>query len=195
MNTEGASDAEIQDAIQPNPDMDLTAEEPKEKPKKAKRILNAIKGVTKGGIQTALTADKAKAAAGARHARDRLGVVKRSPNPVTGPIRFPARYKGQKGHAYLTETATTPALSWTSNIDDVNPAWTILIQDIDELTKVGGLGWKSKIVVGWALEKEIMDGLIVTTKTGKTFHLTAISMRDELFNRLIAIGNQMWELW
>jgi hypothetical protein len=175
--------------------MDMTVEEdPKEKPKVAKRILNVIKGVTKGGIHTALTADKVKATVGARHAKDRKGVVRKSPNPLTGPIRFPARYKGQKGHAYLTETATTPALSWTSNIDDVSPAWTILIQDVDQVKKVGGLGWKSKIVVGWAMEKEIMDGLMVTTKMGKTFHLTAISMRDELFNRLIAVGNQMWEL-
>ncbi|KAI9155507.1 hypothetical protein HJFPF1_08091 [Paramyrothecium foliicola] len=191
---EGATDQEIEDAVQPAPDMDIVEDEGKHKPKKSKRILNAIKGVTKGGAHTLLTADKAKAAAGAHHAKDRLGVVRSAPQPVTGPIHFAARYKGKKGHAYITETATTPALSWTSNIDDVDPAWTILISDIEEVQKIGGLGWKSKIIVGWAMERQIMDGLLVRTKTGKEFHLTAIVMRDELFNRLISIGTQMWEL-
>jgi hypothetical protein len=175
-------------------DMETVRDDTKEKPKKARQLLNVLKGAAKGGVRTALTADKAKAAAGARHAKDRLGVMS-SPQPLTGPIRFAARYKGRKGHAYITETATTPALSWTSNIDDVSPAWTILISDIAELKKVGGLGWKSKLVVGWAMERQIMDGLVVKTKRGDEFHITAISMRDELFNRLISIGSQMWEMW
>lgn len=60
---------------------------------------------------------------------------------------------------------------------------------------MGGLGWKSKIFVGWATDREIADGLIVTDTMGKEHHLTAIISRDELFNRLVAIGSQMWEAW
>lgn len=190
----GATNEEIQEAVEPESEQEDGDDSAKKRPKKSRRILNLIKGTAKGGIQTMLTADKAKAAVGAPHARNRRGVVKH-PNldTVAGPVRFPARYRGKKGYTYVTATATAPALSWTSNIDDVDPAWTIPISDIDELKKVGGLGWKSKIVVGWALEKQIVDGLVVRTKQGKEYHLTAIMIRDELFNRLIAVGSQMWE--
>lgn len=154
-----------------------------------------LKGTAKGGVHTALAADKAKAAAGAVHARNRLGVVNKpsDADSMSGPICFPARCRGKKGHAYITATATSPALSWTSDIEDVNPAWTVAIEDIDQLKKVGGLGWKTKILVGWAMEREVVDGLVVRTKDGIEHHLTAITMRDELFNRLIAMGHQMWE--
>ncbi|KJZ79705.1 hypothetical protein HIM_01174 [Hirsutella minnesotensis 3608] len=193
----GATDDEIRDAIEPSTGSSSDGEhEEKKKPNKARRLINLVKGTAKGGVEAALTADKAKAAAGARHARERLGVVKQNvPDESTGPVRFPARYKGKKGYAYVTATATAPALSWTSNIRDVNPAWTVPIAEIDELKKVGGLGWKTKIVVGWALDKQIVDGLVVKTKQGEEHHLTAVVVRDELFNRLIAMGNQMWEVW
>ncbi|KAI8691953.1 hypothetical protein NCS56_00189400 [Fusarium sp. Ph1] len=196
---EGVSQGEIAEAVQPDPEVihedEHEQEEEKSKHKKSHRIMNFIRGTTKGGVHTALAADKAKAKAGARHAKNRLGVVKgqEQPNPATGPIRFPARYKGKKGHAYITATATTPAVSWTSDIGDVKPAWTVTIGEIAELKKMGGLGWKSKIIVGWAMGSEIVDGLMIKTKDGRELHLTAVVMRDQLFNRLISIGQQMWE--
>lgn len=66
---------------------------------------------------------------------------------------------------------------------------------IQGVRKLGGLGWKSKIIVGWATDREISDSLAITDVTGCERHLTAITTRDELFNRLIAIGTQMWESW
>ncbi|KAL7805885.1 hypothetical protein V8C26DRAFT_417240 [Trichoderma gracile] len=195
----GVSDHEAREALQP--DLQHAQQHIKDdnaqqrKPKRSHRIINLLKGTTKGGVHTALTADKAKAAVGATGARNRLGVVdkKSSDDYMAGPVCFPARYGGKKGHAYITATATSPALSWTSDIDDVNPAWTVAIEDIAQLRKVGGLGWKSKILVGWAMGREVVDGLVVRTKDGKEYHLTALTMRDELFNRLIAMGHQMWE--
>lgn len=159
--------------------------------------MNLLKGTAKGSVNTSLTANKVRAMAGSVHAKERLGVVKelRQPDPAKGPVRFPARYKGQRGHAYITTTATTPALSWTTELEDVNPAWSVAIGDIEELQKVGGLGWKSKIVVGWATKREIADGLIIKDKMGHERHLTAILTRDQLFDRLVAIGSQMWEVW
>lgn len=158
--------------------------------------MNFLKGTTKGGVTSALTIDKAKAKVGAHHAKNRLGVVKGTePNPETGPIRFPARFKGKKGHAYITATATTPAVSWTTDINDVHPAWSVSIGEISEIKKMGGLGWKSKIIVGWATGREIRDGLVINTTDGKEYHLTAVVLRDELFNRLISMGTQMWESW
>jgi hypothetical protein len=192
--SQAVTDEELQAAIHPDEKTVEAHEEAKTtKPKKGSKIISFLKGTTKGGVSTALGVDKVKASVGARHAKDRLGVIKYGPDPETGPIRFPARYKGHKGHAYITATATTPALSWTSSIEDLNPAWTVAIADIAELRKVGGLGWKSKLVVGWALEREVADGLVIKDKLGHEWHITALTERDELFNRLIAIGSQMWE--
>ena len=69
------------------------------------------------------------------------------------------------------------------------------MENIEEVRKVGGLGWKSKLLVGWAMGREVVDGMVVTTGHGEEWHVTAVEMRDDLFNRLIAIGSQMWELW
>ncbi len=60
---------------------------------------------------------------------------------------------------------------------------------------MGGLGWKAKMVVGWATDREIADGLLIVDKNGDHKQLTAIALREELFNRLIAMGKQMWEAW
>ncbi|KAM0449844.1 hypothetical protein ACHAO4_007146 [Trichoderma viride] len=192
----GVTDEEAREALHPDLDhaKEIKDDSQQRKPKRSHRIINLLKGTAKGGIETALTADKAKAAVGAAQARNRLGVVNKRPDDrPSGPICFPARCGGKKGHAYITATATSPALSWTSKIEDVNPAWTVAIEDIRQLKKVGGLGWKSKILVGWATQREVVDGLVVRTKDGKEHHLTAVMIRDELFNRLIAMGHQMWE--
>jgi hypothetical protein len=66
---------------------------------------------------------------------------------------------------------------------------------MQEIKKVGGLGWKTKLVVGWATDREIADGLLIVDKGGNQKQLTAIALREELFNRLIALGKQMWEAW
>lgn len=50
-------------------------------------------------------------------------------------------------------------------------------------------------MVGWATSREIADGILVIDKTGEQKQLTAIALREELFNRLIAMGTQMWEAW
>jgi len=193
----GVDQDEIDLAVQPDQNALAPAESQTEehKQKKGHRIMNFIKSTAKGGVNTSLAADKLKAKVGAKHAKDRLGVVKTEPDPHKGPISFPARWKGKKGRVYITITATTPALSWTTDSDDLNPTWTITIGDIEQIRKMGGLGWKSKIFVGWATDREIADALIVTDSVGKEYHLTAIISRDELFNRLVAMGSQMWEAW
>lgn len=68
------------------------------------------------------------------------------------------------------------------------------ISDIQEMRKTGGLGWKEKLVVGWAVGgKEVMDGLLIVGKQpGQRYQLTAMSLRNQLFDRLIAIDGQVW---
>ncbi|RDA95994.1 hypothetical protein CP533_5911 [Ophiocordyceps camponoti-saundersi (nom. inval.)] len=207
----GATDEEkrhaMEPAIQPNGDDELNDERGR-LGTQTSRLFTLIKKTARGGVAAALTADRAKAVVGAKRARQRLGVVRQlsskgddDDDAKGGPIRFPARYRGRRGHAYVTSTATAPALSWmstsssSSGVGKSTPVWTIAIGDIDQITKVGGLGWKSKMLVGWALDSQIVDGLVVRTKQGAEYHLTAIVVRDELFNRLIAIGSQMWEAW
>ena len=63
------------------------------------------------------------------------------------------------------------------------------------LKKIGGLGWKAKLLVGWALDREIADGLEIVDKLGNSYVVTAMVLRDELFNRLVAMGGQKWEAW
>ena len=70
-----------------------------------------------------------------------------------------------------------------------------MLTSAQEIKKVGGLGWKTKLVVGWATSREIADGIIIVHKDGNVKQLTAIALREELFNRLVAMGSQMWEAW
>lgn len=64
-----------------------------------------------------------------------------------------------------------------------------------ELKKIGGLNYGGRMVVSWATGREIADGLLILDKEGREYQLTAVPLRDELFNRLISIGAQMWEAW
>ncbi|KAH8597295.1 hypothetical protein B0O99DRAFT_508417 [Bisporella sp. PMI_857] len=192
---EGVPDDEIAEAIHPDETSPTTGADEKPEKKPGRRIIAAFKSVTKGGVETVLGTDRLKAAAGAEHARNRLGVLKSGQDPNAGPIDFPARFKGRKGHAYITTSATSPVLSWTTEKENIDPVWSIAIADIKEIKKVGGLGWKAKLVVGWATDREIADGLLIIDEDGSKFLLTVIALREELFNRLISMGAQMWEAW
>jgi hypothetical protein len=74
--------------------------------------------------------------------------------------------------------------------DEFDPKFSIQIEDIKELKKLGGLGWKTKLVVGGLLGMEVIDGLTLETPQGTTT-LTALPRRDELFNRLIALSQNV----
>lgn len=130
-----------------------------------------------------------------------------------GPSVFSARMRGKRGHVLLINSATSPCVAFAytkphrkskflpgmhaaePDPTDIHPEFTIGLADIVGLRKVGGFGWKGKMVVGWALGREVVDGLEITDKEGKGVVLTAIKGRDELFNRLIAIGGHKWECW
>lgn len=135
-----------------------------------------------------------------------------------GPCVFSARLHGKKGHALIVNSATSPCLSFAytsiprslmskilpgslgekdrSELDiDVRPEFSLGIPDIVEMRKMGGYGWKGKLVIGWAMGREVLDGLELTDRWGKKYTLTAIKGRDELFNRLIAMGKHKWESW
>ena len=210
-----ATDEELKDAMSHDPSVahetsgsDVAASKHTGHGKKGSRILGMFKASVKGTVEAAMGADHLKAKAGSGHAKQRLGVVPKSrEEQLSGPVDFKCRYHGKKGNAYISTRATIPCVSFSMdksitkhgslNVDDeqIHPAWSIAVADIKELKKVGGLGWKAKLVVGWALDREVADGIEIIDKQGNSWVLTAMVLRDELFNRLCAMGGQKWEAW
>jgi hypothetical protein len=208
------SHEEVQSAIHPHPEHP-PAHFDKKPPQPAKhkagaKILGFFKKSTKVTVEATLGADRLKASTGSQHAKNRLGVLPGANEDLTsGPVDFKARYQGNKGYVYITTSATTPCVSFTketkavekagssvnSSAKELDPQWSIAIADIKELKKIGGFGWKVKLVVGWAMDREIADGLEIIDVKGNKWTVTAVPLRDELFNRLIAIGGQTWESW
>jgi hypothetical protein len=135
-----------------------------------------------------------------------------------GPCVFSARLHGEKGHVVLVNSATSPCIYFAptdtqhstvkrhlpdslhrkeedgsdSDIDS-HSKFPIGLADIVEMRKMNGYGRKGKFVLEWALERDMLDGLEITDKQGKKCALTAIKGRDQLFNRLVAMGRHRWE--
>lgn len=210
----GATDEELRQAMEHDPNVahqtggsDVEASKKTSHGKKGHHVLSVIKGSIKGTVQSALGADHVKAKAGSKHSKNRLGVIPPREMELSGPVEFKCRYKGKRGHAYISTRATIPCISFSvdksiakegtldKGDDTLHPVWSIAVADIAELKKIGGLGWKAKLVVGWALDTEVADGLEIVDKMGETWTVTAMVLRDELFNRLVSMGGQKWEAW
>ncbi|KAI0363304.1 hypothetical protein BV20DRAFT_958556 [Pilatotrama ljubarskyi] len=130
-----------------------------------------------------------------------------------GPTSYSARVHGKKGRILLVTGAASPCISWVpekplraalmapskipgkggDEAEGLPAEFTIGLSDIVSLRKMGGFGWKGRLVVGWATGRDVLDGLEVVDKFGGRRVFTAIRGRDELFNRLIAMGNHSWE--
>ncbi|KAK6379186.1 hypothetical protein LTS17_006104 [Exophiala oligosperma] len=218
--TDGGLDAtqsEIEDAITVDqPSGEEAAEGEDQKKKKGgfgAKLMSAFKHTTAGGVETKLATDSARAALGSHHAKEKLGVLpsrdEMKQKPVEGPVEFKGRYNGRKGAVYVDSRVSpakghrpaSPCVYFTTHLDGDEgvesmprePDWAVSIPDIIEIKKIGGLGWKGKIVVGWATSREVKDGIEIVTKDGKKYRAMALSERDELFNRLVAMGQQVWE--
>lgn len=185
---------------------DVAASKDKTHGKKGSHVLGLFKTSVKASVETAIGTDRLKARAGSSAAKDRLGVLPKSAaDLISGPIEFKARYKGKKGHVYIATKSTIPCVSFTTDHsvekigtqdrEDLHPQWSIAVGDVKEIKKIGGFGWKAKLVVGWALDRQVADGMEVMDKTGHMWKITAMPLRDELFNRLVAMGGQKWESW
>ncbi|KAF2262598.1 hypothetical protein CC78DRAFT_569622 [Lojkania enalia] len=185
---------------------DINASKNSKHGKKGSKIINFFRGTVKGGVETTISTDKLRAKAGSEHAKNRLGaVLKPNTNLTSGPVEFKARFKGSKGHVYITTKATIPCVAFSTDStiekigtlerEDLHPIWSVPVGEISELKKIGGYGWKAKLVVGWAMGREVADGLEIVTRKGESWKVTSMPLRDELFNRLVAMGGQKWECW
>ncbi|KAF3764182.1 hypothetical protein M406DRAFT_277672 [Cryphonectria parasitica EP155] len=209
-----ATHEELEEAVQHDPHTahesggaDIDASKESKHGKATTKIIGFFKGTTKGAVKTAMGTDAARAkTTGSSKARDRLGVVAPpGETPISGPVDFKGRFKGKKGHVYITTKSTIPAVAFSTDStiekigsqerEDLHPSWSVAVADIVELKKFGGYGWKAKLIVGWALEREVADGLEIVTRSGDSFRVTALPLRDELFNRLVAMGGQKWVAW
>lgn len=218
-----ATHSELEDAITPDPaaaQADPNA--PQSHPKKkgfGQRIMGALKGTTAGAVETKLQTDKARALAGSGHAKNKLGILpsktEMARHETEGPVTFKARCNGKRGAVYVdanVSPATTdgkrpasPCVYFSTDTKNEEEAveeghekglvWAVHVNDIMEIKKIGGLGWKGKIVVGWATDREVKDGIELVTKDGRKVRATAIAQRDELFDRVVAMGSQVWECY
>jgi hypothetical protein len=212
--TLGASDAEIKHAAfvkPPGGHHDAhEAKAPQEKGHKrslASGILGFFRGTTASGVESKRGIDRLRATIGSHHAKNRVGVLRHKGKMITpiGPVAFDARYDGKRGTVIIDSTKEPPLLYFTTDTaqsEDVqwesrkigSVLFTMPVTDILEMRKLGGMGWKGKLVVGWALgSKEVVDGLLITgKKPGQIYQLTAMGTRNQLFNRLVAIDGQVW---
>jgi hypothetical protein len=209
----GATNEEISRAAAPDPKHEA-APEPQEveKPKKKNigaRIIGFFKGTTATGIEARLAVDRVRAGAGSDHAKNHVGILRRKGRASLpyGPVEFDARYKGERGTVVIDSSQQPPLLYFTtdptvmqgdyrmSSRKNGTVLFEIAVTDIQELRKVGGMGWKAKLAAGWAVgSKEVVDGLVIKGKhPHDDYQLTAMRTRNELFNRLVAIDGQVWE--
>ncbi|KAJ5211975.1 uncharacterized protein N7498_003621 [Penicillium cinerascens] len=209
--TLGATRDEIEQAASHEPHLAPQAPKPTEDPHGktlASRIVGFFRNTTATGVESKRGIDRMRATIGSRHAKNRVGVLRpkgKTSTPV-GPVEFHARYKGKRGAVVIDSSQDTPILYFTTDLPQPGDLqvenrkkgsvfFKIPVSDILEMKKLGGLGWKGKLVVGWAMgSKEVVDGLLIKGKEpDQSYQLTAMGTRNQLFNRLIAIDGQVWE--
>ncbi|KAI3575036.1 hypothetical protein IWW34DRAFT_836810 [Fusarium oxysporum f. sp. albedinis] len=208
----GASPEEIRKAVQEEPGVVRdTGGDDHEYPdhetggKRRGKLLGVVKPVVEAAARTVIGVNKIRAKTGTVSAKNRVGAASTREKPsIAGPVEFTCRWQGEKGFAYLTTDTSSPCLCFSrrsmgdsdgSGYHEIHPTWTIPVKDITTLNKYSGYGAKAKLLAGWALEAEIIDGMEIVDSGGKSRLLTAMARRDQLFNRLCAIGDQKWEIW
>lgn len=163
------------------------------------RIAGLLRGTAKLGAETVEVTHRVKAATTGA-ARDKVGVLppKIARPTRDGPDSFYGRHRGKRGHVELVRQAgADPAHTRVQFVRagkrEREPEAEVVVGEIVELRKVGGLGWKGKLIAGWALGEDVPDGIEMRCVDGRTEMFTAMPRRDELFDRLIAMGGQKWE--
>lgn len=177
-------------------------ENPEPKHKRLSKFTRFFKGNTRAVVETKLSAvDHIRAALGSDKAKSHLGVLSKEKDLIyAGPSDFKARYKGKQGWLYITEDSN-PALSFTTaeprpdgSHTDEEPLLTVPVEDIKVLKRatafVSNVG---EIAANWAEDKKLLGSIEIEDLAGKDWRFTALPERDELFNRLVALGSQKWE--
>jgi len=165
------------------------------------KTVRFFKGNIKAVVGAKLAVDYVRASGGSEKAKGHLGVLPKPKELIyAGPNEFKARFDGKKGWVYITPNPHPHMLfvfeqpSLVENVMKMDPAWKILIADITRLKRAAASSNKlAEKAADWSGDGELLASVEIDDITGKTWRFTAIPERDELFNRLIAIGDQKWE--
>ncbi|KAL4977135.1 hypothetical protein BDW66DRAFT_150447 [Aspergillus desertorum] len=130
-----------------------------------------------------------------------------------GPFTFEAKFERKRGTAVLDFSDNErPIFYFTSknaakfqndlrlqSQKSEHVLFRVPVADIRELRKTEGLGWKGKLIVQFAAAGEgSTEGLVVVVGgedgVEKRYQLTGMKGRNVLFNRLVAVGGQCWEM-
>ncbi|KAL5325623.1 hypothetical protein ACEPPN_006751 [Leptodophora sp. 'Broadleaf-Isolate-01'] len=200
-----ASPAAKLSAIQESPTdkTEANAEESKAEPKhkRLSKITRIFKGNTKAVVESKLSIDHVRAKAGSDKAKGHLGVLPKPKNLVyAGPSHFKARLDGKQGWLYITEGARSVLLYTTKDprpnskdAGNLEPLVAIEVEGIKQLKRATAfVGKPAEMAADWSSDKELLGSVEVEDGNGKMWRFTALPERDELFNRLIALGGQKW---
>ncbi|KAH8204192.1 hypothetical protein TruAng_001612 [Truncatella angustata] len=212
----GASDHELRDAAKYRQDAtDQSGGQTNEMTStttdsgKRSKFLSFIKGGAKGAVKAGVAIDKMRAKRGTDSAKQRVGVVptSKNDNPTLSRTEFEGRVNGRLGTVHLDLEGPTPRISFQSethgtkelmHLEDKAGSpddFSVPINDIISLTKHSGTGFKSKLFSSWATNRETRDSIRIEDSMGHDYVITAIAFRDELFNRICAIGTQRWDIY
>ena len=205
-----AAEPEVFNLITPSPTEKLHSHgnvddyrETEEKPKyqRLSKIVRIFKGNTKAVVETKLAVDHARAAVGSTKAKGHLGVLPEKKNLVyAGPSEFKSRFNGKPGWVVITKSGN-PTLIFTQDdprhqqsAKKVESVFEVAIRDITRLKRATAfVNTAVEKVADFSTDKELLGSVEIDDQSGKTWRLTALPERDELFNRLVAIGGQRWE--
>ncbi|KAK6083183.1 hypothetical protein SCUP234_04011 [Seiridium cupressi] len=175
--------------------------------KKRSKILAFFKGGFKGAVEVGVGVDKVRAKVGTESAKQRIGVIpEKDTHAELGRVHYEARFHGKEGQLHLELAGGTHTISFHETDKSMRgkmglteergseAQWTIRVKEIHGLMKHSGYGLKSKLLAGWAMDRQMRDSLEIVDGQSHSYVLTAMPFRDELFNRLCAIGDQRWEI-
>jgi hypothetical protein len=163
-------------------------------------ISTAIKGHT--------TFDRAMTIAGTAQTKGLFAMLHSGTITMpTGPLKFDGKFERKRGAVVIDSSKEPPVLYFTTyqsaRLEDLrlesrkkdSVLFQLPVTEIQELKKTEGLGWKGKLIVELtAGSKESADGLVIWgPEPGQGYHVTGMRERDQLFNRLVAVGVQFWE--
>jgi len=166
------------------------------------KAIRFLKGNAKTLVGAKLAVDHVRASAGSEKAKGHLGVIPKPKRLIyAGPSEFKARLGGKSGWLFITTAGSGSHMlflnerpSLVDNPLELPASWEIPINNITQLRRATASS--SKFVekaTAWSGDGELLGSLELKDGTGKTWRFTALPERDELFNRLVAVGCQKWE--
>lgn len=187
---------------------------------KLSKLINGLKSNIKGAVHVKSGIDHVRAkTTNSASAKEKVGVlVPKRKFIYAGPSEFNARYQGKSGWIYIINTPHTKSDPTTIsgrneiynktnlNQDKIifntqvqgNTADPILEVRLDDIVRLKRVKASPGMLVGKATEmssdKEVLDSVEIEVRgREEPIKFTAVLERDELFNRLVAVGGQRWE--